>query len=101
MFPHAGCSYLYQAAILGLSAMGDIFAEEVIPILVRSFLNELLSEETRLKLGETLVRVGERCGEALPKWGPYIYQKLPFKLSANPCSPILATPPDLHQATTS
>jgi len=69
-------SYLYQAAILGLSAMGDIFAEEVIPILVRSFLNELLSEETRLKLGETLVRVGERCGEALPKWGHHFVSAL-------------------------
>jgi hypothetical protein len=55
--------------MLGLGALGDIFPEEIIPVLVNSFLDESLIEDTRLKLGETLVRVCERCGETLPKYG--------------------------------
>lgn len=62
-------SYLYYAAMRGLGALGDIFPEEIIPVLVKSFLDESLIEDTRLKLGETLVRVCERCGETLPKYG--------------------------------
>lgn len=65
----------------GLGAMGDIFPEEIIPILVNSFLDDTVAEDTRLKIGETLVRVCERCGETLPKYGTFSKALLPLRLN--------------------
>ncbi len=66
-------SYIYIAAMLGLGALGDIFPEDIIPLLGESFNDSLLAEDTRLKLGETLLRVCERCGEVFPKYGTDIH----------------------------
>lgn len=64
-------SFIFLNAIKGLTALGDIFPERVIPILLENFANATMSEEVRLKLGEALLRVAKRCGETLPKYGAY------------------------------
>ena len=59
-------SYLYLAAINGLVAMGDVFPSKVVPVLFEEFLDAKVRLETRLKVGETLMKVAKRCGEVLP-----------------------------------
>eukprot|EP00026_Physarum_polycephalum_P001945 Phypoly_transcript_01948.p1 GENE.Phypoly_transcript_01948~~Phypoly_transcript_01948.p1 ORF type:complete len:950 (+),score=91.12 Phypoly_transcript_01948:150-2852(+) len=62
-------SYVFQTAINGLAALGDIYPDDIIPKLAKQFSNSTLREEIRLKLGEALLQVAARCGEVLPKYG--------------------------------
>jgi len=59
-------SYVYMAAIMGLGALGDIYPREIIPKLSFVYEDRKAKEEVRLKLGETLVQIAQRCGEVLP-----------------------------------
>ncbi|XP_028405085.1 transport and Golgi organization protein 6 homolog [Dendronephthya gigantea] len=90
-------SYIYLAAVEGLVAAADIRSDDVIPYLAREFMaccregteasGEIDKEEykcflkekdkkatvkrssnTRLKVGEALVRAVKRCGELVPKY---------------------------------
>lgn len=65
-------SYVYLAAILGLEAMGDVYPDEVIPVLTNAFKNEKreLELENVLKLGDALMHIAERTGQMLPKYAP-------------------------------
>ncbi|KAL9655140.1 hypothetical protein ABK040_008916 [Willaertia magna] len=64
-------SYIYYGAIGGLSTLGDVYPDEIIPILVDSFGNKKQPIEERLKIGESLVEIAERCGQTLPKYAHY------------------------------
>jgi hypothetical protein len=65
-------SYLYLGAIQGLAALGDVAAGRTIPILVKDYHNPKLPLETRLKVGEALVTIAQRCGELLPVHAPLL-----------------------------
>jgi len=58
-------TYVYGAAINGLGAVGDLYPDKVFPILEMNFLNEEITENNRLKTGEALVKISQRCGETL------------------------------------
>jgi len=63
---------VYLAAISGLSAIGDISLNTVLPILRSIFLNKNLpsqmtiTEEMRLKCGEAFTKIIIRLGELTP-----------------------------------
>lgn len=59
-------SYQYLAAINGCVALGDAFPVEVVPLLAQEFGDTKLQIDTRLKIGEALMKVAEHCGETLP-----------------------------------
>ena len=61
-------SYVYIGAIRGLSAMADMFPDEIIPIITESFEDKKMPCTERVKLGEAMVEIIERCGELLPKY---------------------------------
>ncbi len=61
-------SYVYLAAIRGLSAMADVFPDEIIPIITDSFEDQKMPCAERVKLGESMVEIIARCGELLPKY---------------------------------
>eukprot|EP00743_Colponemidia_sp_Colp-15_P008363 GILK01009084.1.p1 GENE.GILK01009084.1~~GILK01009084.1.p1 ORF type:complete len:739 (-),score=129.81 GILK01009084.1:39-2255(-) len=73
-------SYVYLAAIDGLVSLSDVLPNQIIPLLCQFFIghseagkiDQSLSEEVRLKIGESLVRSAQRCGEALPKYAESI-----------------------------
>jgi hypothetical protein len=65
-------SYLYLGAIQGLAALGDVAAARTIPFLLKDFHNPKLAVETRLKVGEALVTIAQRCGEMLPVYAPVL-----------------------------
>ena len=65
-------SYLYLGAIQGLAALGDVAASRTIPMLLKDFHNSKLATETRLKVGEALVTIAQRCGEMLPVYAPLL-----------------------------
>jgi len=60
---------LYLAGIAGLSALGDVYPDQVIPITIERFSNRELSLALRLNLSEALLRIAQRTGEMLPKYG--------------------------------
>ena len=59
-------SYQYLAAVQGLIALGDAFPQEVVPLIAQEFGDSKIGADTRLKIGEALMKVAEHCGEALP-----------------------------------
>lgn len=59
-------SFQYLAAINGCVALGDAFPVEVVPLLVQEFGDAKLAIDTRLKIGEAIMKIAEHCGEALP-----------------------------------
>ncbi|KAL8570495.1 hypothetical protein ACOMHN_034530 [Nucella lapillus] len=68
-----GDSYLYLAAINGLSALSDSFPESVLPFLASEFaafqkLPLTQTAENRLKVGEALMKATRNLGEMIPKY---------------------------------
>ncbi len=59
-----------------------MYADRIIPILLKDFADKSLTENVRVKLGEALLFVAKRCGETLPKYG-----KLNIPLSIHPLQP--------------
>jgi hypothetical protein len=66
-------TYVYYGAIQGLCALGDIYPQEIIPILTASFCDtsHTMTIDDKLKLGESLVTVARRCGQVLPHYAQY------------------------------
>ncbi|EGC31098.1 hypothetical protein DICPUDRAFT_95597 [Dictyostelium purpureum] len=61
-------TFVYGVSINGLSALGDIYPTRILPILIDSFLNKQYPEFKRMKIGESLIQISQRFGEALPKY---------------------------------
>ncbi|KAK5582970.1 hypothetical protein RB653_004560 [Dictyostelium firmibasis] len=61
-------TFIYGCSINGLSALGDIYPNKILPILTESFLNKSFQEFKRMKLGEALIQISQRCGEMLPNY---------------------------------
>ncbi|EAL68518.1 hypothetical protein DDB_G0278691 [Dictyostelium discoideum AX4] len=61
-------TFIYGCSINGLSALGDIYPNRILPILIESFLNKSFQESKRMKLGEALIQISQRCGEMLPNY---------------------------------
>lgn len=51
-------TYIYLGAINGLSALVDIFPQQILPFLCKEYNNVMLSETTRGKIGESLLQIG-------------------------------------------
>lgn len=64
-------SSVYLVAVEGLTALGDLYTERVLPVILQNFTNSSLLELTRLKLGETIVKIIKRIGEAIVKYGNF------------------------------
>jgi len=62
-------SFVYGNAVRGLSALGDILPERVLPLLTQQYASVSVTEASRLKIGEALLQVSQRAGEVLPKYG--------------------------------
>jgi hypothetical protein len=70
-------SYVFLAAIQGLSSLADFSPLVAIPLLVESLRNKILSIEKRIKLSEALLFTARRCGEVLPKYAhSFVYAYL-------------------------
>jgi len=65
-------SSVYLGAIHGLCALGDVSPNETIPILVRDFHSSKIMVQVRLKVGEALVNIAQRCGQMLPVHAPIL-----------------------------
>ncbi|CAM9547766.1 unnamed protein product [Chrysoparadoxa australica] len=67
-------SYVYLAAVQGLTVMAEGAPSYAIPALVQCFIAsdevkaDQLTMQQRIKLGEALVLTARRCGEATPKY---------------------------------
>ena len=61
--------YIYGGAINGLTALGDVYPKEIIPILAQQAADTSRSVEQRLKVNESLLKISQRCGETLPFHG--------------------------------
>jgi len=59
-------TYIYGGAINGLTALGDVYPKEIIPILAQQAADTSRSVEQRLKVNESLLKISQRCGETLP-----------------------------------
>ncbi|EFC41592.1 predicted protein [Naegleria gruberi] len=64
-------TYVYYGAIAGLSALGDVYPDEIIPILTDTYQDKKQQVEQRLKIGESLLEIAERCGQLLPKYAHF------------------------------
>ncbi|KAK7114233.1 transport and Golgi organization protein 6 homolog [Littorina saxatilis] len=69
-----GDSYLYLAAIRGMSSLSDRFPESVVPSLAAEFAGfsqkstSGLTAEHRLKVGEAMMKATRNLGETIPKY---------------------------------
>jgi len=63
-------SYVFLAAVQGLSTIADIHPDVAIPMLVAALQDPKhhYSLQTRIKLSEALLFAAKRCGETLPKY---------------------------------
>ncbi|KAF2076980.1 hypothetical protein CYY_001689 [Polysphondylium violaceum] len=61
-------TFIYGCSIAGLAALGDIYPTRIIPLLVEQFINKSIPEFKRMKIGESLIQISQRCGESLPKY---------------------------------
>lgn len=61
-------SYVFLAAVQGLSTLSDAHPDVAIPLLVASLRDRSASLERRIKLSEALLFTAKRCGETLPKY---------------------------------
>lgn len=72
-------SYVFLAAVQGLSVLADIHPDVAIPLLVAALQDQKrqYTLETRIKLSEALLFAAKRCGETLPKYGKvFVYAYL-------------------------
>ena len=65
-------SYIYLNAIAGLTALGDIFPDKIIPVLTTQIDQKQRKLELRLKIHEALLKIAQRCGETLPFHGIFL-----------------------------
>ncbi|EGG14080.1 hypothetical protein DFA_11843 [Cavenderia fasciculata] len=64
-------TFIYTCSINGLSSIGDIYPNDIIPILIDQFKETNKNkEEKRMKIGESLVQISQRCGDTLPYYAP-------------------------------
>jgi hypothetical protein len=78
-------SYVYLGAIQGLSAIGDIALHQALPYIQQNYANTARSLEVRLKIGEVILQIAQRLGDALPKYSDQIYGLLyPVLRDADP-----------------
>lgn len=61
-------SYVFLAAVQGLSTLSDAHPDVAIPLLVSALRDRNQSLERRIKLSEALLFSAKRCGEMLPKY---------------------------------
>ncbi|KAF1330353.1 Syntaxin-like protein, partial [Globisporangium splendens] len=61
-------SYVFLAAVQGLSTLSDAHPDVAIPLLVNALRDRGNSLEKRIKLSEALLFTAKRCGETLPKY---------------------------------
>ncbi|EFA77562.1 hypothetical protein PPL_12165 [Heterostelium album PN500] len=66
-------TFIYSCAINGLTALGDIYPVKIIPILTAQFNNQSYKEERRMKIGESLVQISQRCGDVLPHYAGQLF----------------------------
>ena len=57
-------TYIYLQAVAGLSALGDVAPDTVLPALLKEYSQGGRAAETRLKLGEAIVRISRSLGES-------------------------------------
>jgi hypothetical protein len=69
-------TYVYLAAIQGISSIGDIAIEVVFPLLATVYTDPKKPAEMRLKLGESILQISQRLGEMLPKYSQRIFNIL-------------------------
>ncbi|XP_031563618.1 transport and Golgi organization protein 6 homolog [Actinia tenebrosa] len=79
-------SYIYLAAIQGMVALAAVKTELVLPYLAREFAtcrnaqqgtaNYKRSPETKMKLGEALVKAVRECGELIPRYSQHLMSSL-------------------------
>ncbi|GAM18866.1 hypothetical protein SAMD00019534_020410 [Acytostelium subglobosum LB1] len=53
--------------------LGDIFGAKIIPILTAQFNDVKFKEDRRMKIGESLVQISQRCGDALPQYSSKLF----------------------------
>lgn len=80
-------SFAYYAAIRGLSAMGDIYPDRAIPLLCDAYMDLQVQYEHRLKVGESLLDVAERCGHMLPKYAHHLVHTFLAQCRSQPVDP--------------
>ncbi len=70
-------SYVFLAAVQGLSTLSDVHPDVTIPLLLSAVRNKSLSLEQRIKLSEALLFTAKRCGEVLPQYAKgFVYAYL-------------------------
>ncbi|GAB9470032.1 Syntaxin-like protein [Globisporangium polare] len=70
-------SYVFLAAVQGLSTLSDAHPDVAIPLLVSALRDRKQSLERRIKLSEALLFSAKRCGEMLPKYAKvFVYAYL-------------------------
>lgn len=70
-------SYVFLAAVQGLSTLADAHPDVAIPLLVSALRDRKQSLERRIKLSEALLFSAKRCGEMLPKYAKvFVYAYL-------------------------
>lgn len=70
-------SYVFLAAVQGLSTLSDAHPEVAIPLLVGALRDRTHSLEKRIKLSEALLFTAKRCGETLAKYAKvFVYAYL-------------------------
>lgn len=67
-------SYMYLTAIQGLSALGDVEPQLIIPAIVADYTNpsSSISVPVKLKLGEALVKIAQRLGDMLHVYAHHV-----------------------------
>jgi hypothetical protein len=66
-------SYIFLGAVQALSALGDVCTQQTVPVLCADFLDPLLPDDVRLKIGECCVLVAQRSGQMLPVIAPRFF----------------------------
>ncbi|KYQ90522.1 hypothetical protein DLAC_09147 [Tieghemostelium lacteum] len=79
-------SFVYGCSVNGLSALGDIYPDLIIPLLIESFQTQTFSETKRMKIAESLMLVSQRCGDTLPKYSDAMVHS--FLISCKDQNPI-------------
>jgi hypothetical protein len=69
-------SYVYLGAIQGLSAIADVQFDLAFPVLVEQYKNSKRPLEIRLNVGESILQVARRLGQALPKYADKFFGAL-------------------------
>src|SRR4051794_17792336 len=85
-------SFVYGNAVRGLSALGDILPERVLPLLTQQYASVSVTEASRLKIGEALLQVSQRAGEVLPNYGRIMHVLVYLPLLTRLCCAFSLSP---------